>query len=286
MQTSTAATIPEELFEHILWFAPNPIDHQPGSRLLQEQRRYLSSWGSVCRYWARLCRPKLFYKIELRTASDAKYFRDIVHAPTPPGLQPIATLTRMLTVNASNDEDEPWLYMVLPLVLKLDLPRLNFVELRRSGGEWPWRTLHPSLPRSIPGALMPILHLRFDRIRFRSRRALARLLSSMPLLEYLEVLTPTYDVEEDIDASPFRDFRYRMHSASSHDLQLCLSLIPSSISGPTPHPKHGVRNGRQPRGILNQADLSTVKDIFGIFSAAQKFRLGIYRESSKEVGAS
>ena len=268
MQPSKAAEIPEELFEYIVWQIPKD--------LFSGDKQHLAALGSVCRYWARICRQNLFDTLTLRTPDDAKRFYEVISAPTLPGLDPISTITQELEIAVEN-MDEPWLHLVFFLLPKLQKVNLCDVRPQRSGEKWPWRTLHPFLPRSIPSSLMPIQNLSLDHVHFPSRRTLLRLLSTIPLLESLEVLSPTYDVAEDLTTSPFHDRRYRIQCVDTHDLQLCLSLIPSSIACTRRGPSYNVWQTQRP--ILNEEDRKTLRDLCAIHAGAQRFRWDIWASS-------
>ena len=276
MQPSKAAEIPEELFEHILW-------HVCTRRIIHEDyRRRLSVSSLVCRYWAHQCRPPLFHRIELRTPDDVKRFCEFLCTPTLPGLRPIPAMTHELRIVARN-MDQPWFHLVFLLIPKLQRVQLAYLQPCPTDGKWSWRTLHPFLPRSIPGSLMPISWLSFLGVRLHSRSTILRLLSTLPLLEHLLVRDTTFDIAEDSDTFPLWDFRQRKLLARMDDFQLCLALIPSSIAGGKFGPTY---NGLSLRSTIHKVDSKILKDLFTLFARVQRFELRIEAETRGEAGES
>ena len=269
--SSAAAKIPEELFEGILWHVWNSKG--------EDYTRRLSISSLVCKYWARQCRQMLFHWITLRTPDNAKRFYEMLRRPALPGLQPIAALIRDLKIEAQN-MDEPWFHLVFMIIPKLQSVRWVYLQPCPPGGKWLWCSLHPFLPRSFPGSLMPIRWLYFEGVHVHSRSTLIRLLSTIPLTEDLKVLNTTYDIAEDFDTSPLCDLRQRKLVVYMDDPQLCLAFIPS-IANARFSPAH---TRLRSRSILHAEDLSTLRDLFTIFAGALRFELKIEAKASDEAG--
>ena len=272
MQLSKAAEIPEELFEHIVWHIRG--DNRGNDK---ERKRHLSVFGLVCRYWTRLCRPGLFSHITLRAPTDVKRFHEILDTPPPsPSIDPVADA--LITLFAEPDHSvEPWLHLVFSLLVP-KLHKLAFLSVKplHPGGK-PYRTLHPSLPRSVPGSCMQIDDLCLDGLHFSSTRVLSRLLLSLPSLVSLNVYNLTIDTNlptlKDLFAAPLCT---QINSVKSDNLQLCLSPIPLLVGNSinSSNPAEQTQSRRRTRGILNGDDLEALWELLSIFDAASSFEIG------------
>ena len=268
MQSSLAEEIPEELFEGILWYACGCGVYGELDKLC------VSAFGQVNRYWALLCRRELFGAIRLRCVDDAHRFRDILTTPAFPGLEPVSDLVRRLCCTPLS-EDIPWLHFIflsiLPLIKDPDL------EIQ----VWPianqlWRAFPPSLPRSLPGSVMPISELRLDGVQFASRRKLSQLLSSIPLLISLYAFNITY-VAKPRTNDFFTPFATRFNYIASDDLQLCLSMLTSLFISPYEAEwvpgTAGNRRSCSPKHVIHEDDLATLREMFDVFRTAQAFEV-------------
>ena len=280
MKPSRALEISEELFERILWHALQDCYAHD-----RKERQHLSALSLVCRYWACQRRQTLFRCIMLRTPDGARRFYEMLRVPALPGLPAIAAMTHGLGIEAQDIDSEPWFHLVFLLLPKLQEVQLAYLQPCPTGGRWPWRTLHPFLPRCIPGSLMPIHWLSFHGAHVHSRSTILHLVSTIPLLQTLEVLNITYNIAEDFraDASPLWDFRQRKFLAFTDDHQLCLALIPSSIAKARFGPTH---SGLRSRSIIHREDVKTLRDLFAIFAGVKRFKLEIEAEVSGEAGES
>ena len=239
-----------------------------------DKKQYVSAFSLVCRYWACLCRRRLFDHITLRTRDDAKRFQEILDTPTLPGLEPIAGITSYLSVTFDG-RDEPWLHLVFLLYLskvpKCHL-RLRSVEPLQSAGT-PWHTLHPSLPRSIPGSLMQIRELCLHGLHFPSGRVLSRLMSSIPLLGQVGAFSLTFDTKPaPEDFSSIRSCKM-IYGAETDDHQLykslwqpCVTNVRVKESAPQD------RGRRRTQSILNEDDVKILWDLLSVFDTASGFR--------------
>lgn len=279
--SNLAAEIPEELFEHILWYARHRDEIRP---LERHEKIDLSVYASVCKYWARLARRDLFRNITLRSLDDVRRFYEILVTPTLSDLEPVSTL--VLVVRSSPvSGDAPWLHLLFMLVVpELREPPFLSVEGLSSHGK-PWRTLHPSLPRSLPGSLMPLEELRLEGVHFPTGRMLSRLLSSVPLLRRLHALKLTFDTElraEDFATPPYGR---KMYVAATDRLLLCLAILPSLVANTnigrleTKGP-----GGRSPRGIIDEDDMKTLWELLSVFDTAANFNM-LYTFKQNTQGA-
>ena len=279
MQPSLAEEIPEELFEQILWYACDCDQNReldPGDKLC------ISTFGQVNRYWALLCRRELFRSIILRCLDDVNHFRDILTTPTLPGLEPVSDMVYWLRT-MPRSEDLPWLHLVFTLII----PIINVKGLDtylhldvRPVEQQTWRTFPPSLPRSLPGSIMPIVELQFDGVQFPSRRKLSQLLSSIPLLRNLSAFNLTFIADSEPESSAndafTTPFTRGLGYVTTDDLHLCFAVIPSlllnplSLSWQRPVTVGGRRSHRS-RQLFDEDDLDTLWDMFNIFHAARTF---------------
>ena len=260
MQQSKAAEIPEELFEHILQLVHDDYSSADD----QEKKRHLSLLGRICRYWARLCRPNLFRSITLRNPDDVKHFREILDAPAVLGLQPVASMVVAVKAKVAH-KDPPWIHLAMFLLdHKLRSDSGMEVELLPSAKNT-WRTLHPSLPRAVPGPRNPITTLLLDGLHFSSARVLSHLLSALPTLHALQAYTLTFDVEPRLEDFSTIPYYHNLSRVRSDDLQLSLLLLPTLTSG-----RYGSATGRSrrnPGGIIIEDDLKILWDLLRIFDA-------------------
>ncbi|GJE89530.1 hypothetical protein PsYK624_056320 [Phanerochaete sordida] len=281
VQTSRAADIPEELFEHILWYACSIGGGRSKTGL---KKSVAASVALVCRYWARLARAELFCQITLRNLADVTRFSAILAAAPPAHLEPVAGL--LLTLVAAPDQrDVPWLHRVF-LHVYPQLPRVpSFrIEALPSDGR-PWRSLHPALPRALPGSTMPLDRLVLADVRFTNGRMLARLLASLPLLPYASLHRATFDVapvREDFYKPPF-GLQLCWFTTDSH--AACLALVPSLLAHLTergPAPK--LRGGRAAKYVLDAGDLEILDELLSLFSGASAFAIhhGLGQKLTKE----
>ena len=266
MPHSNGSDIPEELFEHILW-------HACGRHLQpdREAKRLIAACALVCRYWARLSRRWLFHNITLRTLDDMQRFREIVDTPALRGLEPIAETVGSVYV-AADSRNEPWLHLLFMLVIP-ELREAPFVSVEAlpSGGK-PWRSLHPSLPRAVPGSLMPVGELRLQDAHFPNGRTLARLLSSISLLRHLDAFNVTFGTTPSAADFFTPPFNRKMVSVASDDLQLCLWFMPFLIANTSPEESGtGGRAGRSAKATLNDDDLKLLCELLCIISGASNF---------------
>lgn len=267
MQQSRAADIPEELFAHILRHACR-IDYtlSPKTSIL--------ALSVVNRYWARLTRRELFCDITLRSAADASRLLEIVDAPVLPGLEYVDELIETL-IATPDSREMPWLHTVVMTII----PKLwNFIFLSvvpSPSGGMPWRTLHPSLPRSLPGSLMPIEELRLEGVHFPNSRVLSRLLSSVPSLHNLDAYNLTFDTPPTADDLCAPPFGRKIYEIASDNLQLCLSFIPLLVANVSTGKSNtnSLRRGRSRRSSLDEEDLEILGELIGIFEAAPSFKI-------------
>ncbi|GJE99027.1 hypothetical protein PsYK624_152650 [Phanerochaete sordida] len=270
MQTSKAAEVPEELFKQILWHAYEC--GREAAFLSPQTKRPLSACSTVCRYWARMARRQLFRHMVLASLDDVKRLCAILDAPVLPGLEHVKELLEHLCAKTSNN-GPPWHHLVFLTVLpKLQKGMHLQVTIRGSSRET-WRTLNPSLPRALPGSIMPVHYLHIDHAHFPDGRALARLLLSVPQLEELETRKVVFNVQPTYADFLSPPFGLKLSTICSDDLSLCLALIPRLLGNA---PQDGVRLKveRTARMILEEGDLATLDALFGLFRATPAvFRL-------------
>jgi hypothetical protein len=227
----------------------------------------------VCRYWARLCRLRLFDSITLRSPDDANRFREILDAPALPGLDPVSELVHYL-VATPEYKHEPWLHLVLLFVDSQLCHRIGPVVVEPLPSEGVlWRTLHPSLPRSLPGSAMRIWELRLKGLHFPHGRALAGLLLSIPSLKHVKASGLTFATRPTAEDFITPLFSREIAMIVSDDLQLALAFIPLFVAsvclGQTEIKSRG---HRRLRGILSDDDLKTLLELISVFDAAVCFR--------------
>ncbi|EKM52931.1 uncharacterized protein PHACADRAFT_185756 [Phanerochaete carnosa HHB-10118-sp] len=264
-----AANVPEELFEHILWHACNYGFALP---LCRETKTAISLFGQVSRYWARLSRRRLFCELVLRSPDDLQRLQTFLAAPTPTGLEPIAEL--VLSFRAVvNGGCRPWIHLAAS-VIKSRLRNCQYFTLavvqlgNRSPAEQ-WRTLHPSLPRTLPGSTSQIFRLHFNSMHFPNGRTLFRLLAPIPSLCAVDLIDITWDTEpttNDFFAAPFG---WRLSGVVSDSLLATyfLPLLVASIR--CAHPATKGRRERLPKYLLDVEDHRTLLDLLSILEGSR-----------------
>ena len=248
----------------------------------RQDKHHVSTLASTCRYWARLSRRQLFQNITLRTKNDAICFGKILDTPTLRDLDPIPKVCAQLHAEPDN-EDEPWLHhLFLSIVPKMQVPKLQkhqefSLQVRFSVGKMQ-RTLHPSLPRAIPGSLTPVPQLHLEGVHFSSSRILSRLILSIPILRSLEAYKITFDAKPSYDDFFAPPFRRLMWEVRSDDLDLCLSLVPLLLANNSMLSS----SRRTPTSTLNPDDLKTLWNLLLLFGDASSFHLSSFsrRDSS------
>lgn len=274
MQSSLAAQIPEELFEDVLWHVCD-FDRM----FNRAEKKTLSKLALVCRYWARMCREDLFRDITLRTLDDVHHFRELCDRPALSGLSPISQFIYIIHAKPDRN-DKPWLHhlflFLIPMLRTLRMNRgfisLHVKVLPLGGHTQSWRTLDPSLPRSLPGSLMLVHDLHLDGTYFVDGRALLRLLSSIPALERVLATGVTFGTkpwtEEVIPALRARR-EGKLQAVVADDLDLCFSLIPFMTR----------RKG--PESVIDEEHLKLLWELFRVFDAAPKFDISCSSSTSK-----
>ncbi|EKM52928.1 uncharacterized protein PHACADRAFT_210693 [Phanerochaete carnosa HHB-10118-sp] len=270
MPPSKATEIPEELFEHILWHAGDCGGEFP---LQWVAKAHVSACASVCRCWARQARRELFCYVTLRTLNDVNHFRNMLSAPALPGLEPIAEI--VVTLNAAPDNrDVPWLHLVFLFILPTLGNDIVLIVNTLPSEKRPWRTLHPSLPRSLPGSTMPLHELNIMGVHFPSGRALARLLSSLPHLALLNAANVTFDTQLSSENLFTPPFGLELCSIMSNDHALCLAFLPRllanlALSGPPAR----ICAGRIAKYVLEDEDSAHIRELFELLDTASNIEV-------------
>lgn len=154
---STAAGVPPELFQRILFYLRGSWGKW---ELLgwAESKRELSSCAQVCWYWAQDCRPALFHTIILRSRGDLEGLFTLASSSNSILRdRSCSILVKELAVEAAIAPDPPWLHLVF--LSKETFPKIDRVSLSLHGANTPPEmslrvtSVHPSLPKSLPPAL-------------------------------------------------------------------------------------------------------------------------------------
>lgn len=204
MSNSLAASIPEELFERIVWH----VGHGYGLYPIPPQvKKALSTCASVCHYWSTLCRPKLFFSITLKSKQDLLACRELLNIVPPARFPPIATFVQRLQA-APDGTEQPWLHLIPLVVLpKLDIQTVNYhhyvvdASKLRTTKTMRFRSLHSALPRTLPSCYSPITNLELSNAHFLDGAELVKLLSGLPTLRSLDLINITWAAPP--DASTF-----------------------------------------------------------------------------------
>lgn len=203
-QRCRATSLPEELFEHILW-------HLVGGHVFKslsnaEARHPIATCGCVCRYWASICRPRLFQSLLLRARQDLEDYSHMLDLPSIRDLMPLPYLTVRLIAKPDGHE-EPWLHLFPSSVLG-KLPHKSFgvpifsvdASNLRTKKTLRLNTLHPSIPRTLPTVFTPVTALELVRVHFRDGAELVKLINGLVLLKRMDLVDLTWDTSPDVTA--------------------------------------------------------------------------------------
>lgn len=260
VQHSKAAHLPEELFESIIRYAcarrwPNMLHHG--------ERAAVSVLGQVCRYWARLARRGLFRNIALRTLGDVNSFYNMLSSPTPRGLDALSDVVLSVSLQPRR-EDAPWLHLFFLRVRPLLNGLGSTVPLNVDPEEkQEWHSLHPSLPRAIPGSIMPLSALLLIDVYFADGRALSRLLASLPLLKVLSIIGAKFEVQPTAQDFPATRSACALHRVGSDNFRLSGFLVPLMIASGS----SGKRSRRVPKDVLAPEDLEANYALLNVFAS-------------------
>ena len=172
---ATAASLPPELFAHIVKYAGTEQSGDYDVRVEGNARQELLSCSLVCLDWANWCRPLLFqdpHGIRLKALAELKIL-DFYTFHGCSSLTPLLHMTRRIHVWQSWEEGlsyqsvyclsrkftqaiQAWLHLILHGPMPVDLP----LRAYRSP---PWLYC---LPRSMPPSLLPFKHVCLQDVHF------------------------------------------------------------------------------------------------------------------------
>jgi hypothetical protein len=236
---SVAATIPPELFKHILWFSTHD-EHGNEPNWWKGTKRAVSLCSQVCRHWARNCRPTLFKEIELRCGDDLCSFKSILRTPPVAGILPIAEFVQLVTLHVDGIEP-PWVHLLQYDFVRLLSPKCEFrldlyVPWEEKSAVRSAKSILSNLPDTLPSTRACITVLRLHNIHFRDRVALCRLISGCRSLQNMYLDDLTWDIPpnaEIVSAASVRALPYLRNIEISCDegKMLPMWLLPAFAKG-------------------------------------------------------
>ncbi|KAI0084326.1 hypothetical protein BDY19DRAFT_543212 [Irpex rosettiformis] len=159
--SSLGASIPPELFEHILFYVGDwdRLEPRGDPTARREEMKRLSACALTCVYWARLTRERMFRRLVLRSAKDISGLRSLLRAFSSDRLDPIGVLLSELVIYYKLG-DLLWFYNVPGLVAS-GANKLHWVAFHVLGpvpaaftaGNTRRSVLHPlffAVPRVMP----------------------------------------------------------------------------------------------------------------------------------------
>ncbi len=186
MGTVTAADIPPELFDDILFYvcehAWSLLDLSLEIQDRKEAVKDVAACSLTCVYWARFCRQWMFRNISVRNYDDMCAFSSLV-VNTPKTLQPICEYVDVATL-VQHVGDRPWLHLLLlhrPLFPFRPHTGIYFRILESPSGisalQRPTsRGLFAGLPRTLPSSCHQCHSLIIDNPHLHSLHDLASLI--------------------------------------------------------------------------------------------------------------
>ena len=202
---ATAADIPQELFDDVLWHAADlQNDYSP-------DKHQLCKYSQVCTRWATRCRPRLFATIRIDSASDLHELKILLRSEPVAFLGPIGGNIRRLDINVQYSYIEPpWvhhLFLGSPLSCYLHPGCKITISVeekdKSSGGETqpdvPRIGPLNHIPRLIPSTQMKISEVKLHNVHFRYPAEFRRLLLQLTQCIWVDVTAITWDTHTQLD---------------------------------------------------------------------------------------
>lgn len=188
----TGADIPEELFESILRHMDAPQwakkDGLPPSR--SSAVHSLASLNRVCKYFARICRPRLYGVVLLQNRRQLRALVNLLDNGCAPLGEHLLAFTHYLVVQ-SEEDDTPWVHhislVLFPRMIHagISIPEVSLTVDKTFAGLVPTRG---RLPRTLPFSLFQhVCTLRVNNMQFRHEGDLFRYLSSFRSLGWVDL---------------------------------------------------------------------------------------------------
>lgn len=151
-------------------------------------KRGLSACSLTCRYWCKVCRPLIFWKLNLRCRSDVQTLLHFFSSPH----STLKTLLRILIAEPGATSAPPWLHHVAALASQLERTE---IWLRLASPLPGLSSVHAQLPKTIP-SLFTISFTTFElrAHRFKTFTELMRLITSLPALHHLTCADVSWDI--------------------------------------------------------------------------------------------
>lgn len=187
--------------------------------------------------------------------------KTILASSPPTALEPVSDLIVSLTVRVSAT-DRPWFHRAVELITaQLPFCTLFAVFIQRDT-QWNSRTLHPALPRTLPGSTMSIETLSLDSVHFPNARTLFRLLASIPSLSLLNLYGATLDALSTANESFVAPHGWQLSEVCS-DGPLALGfLLPLLV--PKMDPRHAANGRRKTRYLLHADDHHVLQQLHDV----------------------
>lgn len=191
-QKCTAADIPPELFDLILYFLMLQTnvrtDGEERLQVVDVSKREMCNCGLTCRYWADICLSKAFQYAKIASREELLELAVLVQSPH-------SYFRRYLTVVdlVQVDSKLPWIHHAAPLVGALALEiveELQYTLTLEGPGlsklhPGAIRSVHQGVPRGIPPAMSPFDRLYLSNVHLDSFNDLLRLVGELPVLTQL-----------------------------------------------------------------------------------------------------
>lgn len=194
---SSAANLPPELFPLILQHLAH--DHWEHGYSRGKIKHHLFAVSLTCRFWAEKCRPHLFRSLSFRTRTHLYEFSDLLDQAGK-NLQNVAPLTTHLQalVFIPCEGDPPWIHLVSPTLRRKIPDRVTIYLGLAATGFVPKtgrtvRSIHHSLPRSLPTSYSQFHSLYLSDVYFRDVVDFVRLISEVRTLRQLHCYRLVWD---------------------------------------------------------------------------------------------
>ncbi|EKM52877.1 uncharacterized protein PHACADRAFT_149803 [Phanerochaete carnosa HHB-10118-sp] len=219
MSRTTGADLPPEILSYTLncITLADPFGHDSDER--RRLKRELVAPSLVCKHWSDAIRPLLFSILELRSAEDVRFLKNIVCSPRFASSSLSGAIWR-IRIHQEAMEAKPWLHHVHGLSARLRETLFECTVVNRADDLTPmvgrWAPFQ-SIP-SVTPSYVRLSELTIHGVVFTSTTELARLVDNFPALENCACHRLTF-----LDPSPVVQSRRARRRASSGLLRCDIS---------------------------------------------------------------
>ncbi|KAI0343656.1 hypothetical protein BDW22DRAFT_1428215 [Trametopsis cervina] len=196
MPLATAADLPPELFPTILHYLA--VDDSGRGRN-DNIRHTLAVISLTCRYWADQCRPHLLNSLNLQTKEHLYELSHLLSesAHTLVGVAPLTRHLQTLSIMPAK-RSPPWIHLVSTILRPMLPDHIEIylgldVSMLESNPGQAVRSIHYSLPMSVPASYSYFHSLYLADVHFKGAADFVHLVSELPVLRRLRCERLTWE---------------------------------------------------------------------------------------------